>query len=474
MTTKRLILATAAFLISMPSQAEAAKGWKYEPLRSQREFHGNLLDPTNRYLGFSGPIGSGKSRALIYQTLFSAALNPGLPGLLAAPTYPMLRDATLQSMFDVLGEEEIDYRHAKSENVLYLPDPPFHGAKILCRSLDEFERLRGTNLAWFGIDELTYAPPEAWTRLEGRLRHPKATRRCGFAVWTPKGYDWVFEAFIGNPKPGYKVTLATPRENHYVNATGMYDALQAGYDERLYKQEVLGEYLSLTSGAAYYSFRREQNVRELPYDHRLPLCWSLDFNINPMCSVIAQIADNTDPMDFALTGKKSLEIRVLDEIFLRDSNTPEACEAFVEKCAQYTRPNPLVVYVYGDASGSARQRAVGSGANSDWAVIKEFFRHRREFRLSFKYKASNPAVKDRVGAVNAALCNSEGIRRLLIHPRCKNLVKDLEQVVFEQSKTILDQKTDPMLTHVSDALGYLTETEMGLRQAGGPRSIWVA
>ena len=43
----------------------------------------------------------------------------------------------------------------------------------------EFERLRGTNLAWFGLDELTYTPEEAWLRLEGRLRDP---RQRGYAA----------------------------------------------------------------------------------------------------------------------------------------------------------------------------------------------------------------------------------------------------------------------------------------------------
>ena len=69
-------------------------------------------------------------------------------------------------------------------------------SKILFRAVEEFERLRGSNLAWFGLDELTYTSEEAWLRLEGRLRDPKATRLCGFAVWTPKGYDWVHERFM--------------------------------------------------------------------------------------------------------------------------------------------------------------------------------------------------------------------------------------------------------------------------------------
>ena len=90
------------------------------------------------------------------------------------------------------------------------------GSKILLRAVDEFERLRGTNLAWFGIDELTYAPEGAWSRLEGRLRDPKAKRLCGFAVWTPKGFDWVYRRFIQNPAPEFEAVIAAPYENRYV------------------------------------------------------------------------------------------------------------------------------------------------------------------------------------------------------------------------------------------------------------------
>ena len=42
--------------------------------------------------------------------------------------------------------------------------------------MEEFDRLRGTNLAWFGLDELTYTHEGAWLRLEGRLRDPEAAQ----------------------------------------------------------------------------------------------------------------------------------------------------------------------------------------------------------------------------------------------------------------------------------------------------------
>ncbi|MBA4182319.1 MAG: hypothetical protein C0506_17185, partial [Anaerolinea sp.] len=61
----------------------------YEPLGSQWRFHQSKA----RIKGFSGPIGSGKSAALVHEALKCAAMNRGSTGLLGAPTYAMLRDA---------------------------------------------------------------------------------------------------------------------------------------------------------------------------------------------------------------------------------------------------------------------------------------------------------------------------------------------------------------------------------------------
>ena len=161
----------------------------YDPLPSQKSFH----ELTARFKGFSGPIGSGKSQALCQEAIRLSYLNPRRMGLLGAPTYQMLRDATQATLFEILDSNRIPYEHNKAENTLRMKDT---GSRIVFRPVDEFERLRGTNLAWFGLDELTYTPEAAWLRLEGRLRDPKAQRLCGFAVWTPKGYDWVFRKFV--------------------------------------------------------------------------------------------------------------------------------------------------------------------------------------------------------------------------------------------------------------------------------------
>ena len=233
------------------------RGIKYSPLPSQKLFH----DSQARFKGFSGPIGSGKSAALCQEAIRLSYLNPGRTGLIGAPTYPMLRDSTLAALLETLDDNEIPFELNKADNVLTMKDT---GSRILLRSVDEFERLRGTNLAWFGLDELTYTQEGAWLRLEGRLRDPKATRRCGFAVWTPKGFDWVYRKFIA--ESGSRVTKRFRRNRLrtvfcWSRCRIFTSGCAAVTTRHFYRQEVLGDYLNVQRRAGVSRVRpREERA----------------------------------------------------------------------------------------------------------------------------------------------------------------------------------------------------------------------
>jgi hypothetical protein len=414
----------------------------YDPLPSQKSFH----DLTARFKGFSGPIGSGKSQALCQEAIRLSYLNPRRMGLLGAPTYQMLRDATQATLFEILDGNRIPYEHNKAENTLRMKDT---GSRIVFRPVDEFERLRGTNLAWFGLDELTYTPEAAWLRLEGRLRDPKAHRLCGFAVWTPKGYDWVFRKFVEGPSRGYGVVVAQPYENLHLLARvpDFYDRLKESYDERFFQQEVLGAYLSLSGGTVYSSFARAENVKDLAPDQRLPLLWALDFNVDPMSSLVAQIVNN--------------KVLVLDEIVVRNGTTAEACEEFLRRYPGHQAG----LHIYGDASGNQRQT---TGA-SDYEMIREYFQAHSGMTLFYRVPRANPSVRERINLTNAKLRSATGEIGLLVDPKCKELIKDLEQVTYKADSNAIDKDRDRMRTHLSDALGYLLWQECRMLPRIGER-----
>jgi hypothetical protein len=365
-------------------------------------------------------------------------------GLLGAPTHPMLRDSTQAALFEVLDANAIPYDHNKAENILTMRDTK---SKIVFRPVDEFERLRGTNLAWFGLDELTYTQEGAWLRLEGRLRDPKATRLCGFAVWTPKGFDWVYRKFVCDRVEGYEAIVAKPFENRHLlsQIPDFYDRLKGSYDEKFYQQEVMGSYLNLTGGKVYGSFSRNDHIADLERDSRFPLLWALDFNVDPMSSVIAQIV-----------GGKA---RVLGEIVLRNATTMDACAEFLRR---YPRHDAGVI-VYGDASGYQQQT---TGA-TDYEIVRECFQVHSTTHVQYRAARSNPSIRDRVNLTNAKLRSAGGEIGLLVDRTCKELVKDFEQVSYKPETNVIDKDRDRLRTHLSDALGYLLWQECRpLPQAG--------
>jgi hypothetical protein len=414
--------------------------WCYKPLPSQQKFHASKA----RFKGFSGPVGSGKSDALCFEAIRLAFLNPGCQGVLAAPTYNMMRDSTLTSLFKMLDQMYVEYEYRKADGSLTLVGP---NSVILLRSLDEPERLRGTNLAWFAIDEMSFTREEGWLRLEARLRDPKARRLCGIGVWTPQGHDWVYKRFIHEPVAGYECIRAKPFENRFIldHTPDYYERLQSSYDPRFYQQEVLGEYINSRADRVYHCFDPVAHVKKQQYDSQRSLLWTLDFNVTPMTSLIVQ--------------RDGDRLKVIDEIVLERATTEEAAMEFENRYKEHTGG----IEIFGDASGHNMHTTGGS----DYQMLQTFM-YRAGFRhVKMRVPTKNPPVLNRVRKVNAHLINADGEIRVEFDPKCKELIKDLEEVLFKPDTGLVDKMRDPRRTHASDALGYLIWALFGDRPAAG-------
>jgi hypothetical protein len=107
------------------------------------------------------------------------------------------------------------------------------------------------------------------------------------------------------------------------------------------------------------------------------------------------------------------------------------------------------IRLYGDPAGKSGKTT----GPSDHAVIKAVFP-----QATWCVKIGAPHVRDRVAAVNARCETMDGLKHLRVDPSCRNLIADLEQVTFLDNGD-LDKKTNALLTHVSDALGYWIHAE---------------
>ena len=268
----------------------------------------------------------------------------------------------------------------------------------------------------------------------------------GGAAWfysTPRGFDDFHAMFERGQNPEFP-TWASWRMPSWTNPHLPADFIAASkltMDPRYFAQEYGASFEEMT-GRVYIRFDRQHNVRADVTDSKGPLLIGMDFNVAPMSACIAVRAGD--------------ELHVFDEIELTNSNTEEMCQAIL------TRYPGRSVTVYPDPSGVARKTSAPVG-QTDFAIIR-----RAGFRIQAPTAA--PPVVDRINEVNALCCNTEGRRRLLVHPRCVSMIRSLMQLSYKDGVSVVDKSTG--LDHQADALGYLVHMEFPLirHQLGFVRS----
>src|SRR5262249_9208378 len=137
----------------------------------------------------------------------------------------------------------------------------------------------------------------------------------------------------------------------------------------------------------------------------------------------------------------------LDEIVIRRGSTAQACQEFLRR---FPRHNAGVV-VFGDASGFHQQTT----GLSDYEMVREHFQVYSSMRVSYRIPKANPGARDLGNLVNSQLRSAAGAVRMWVDPKCRELIKDFEQVSYKADTNQIDKDRDRLRTHLTDALGYL-------------------
>ena len=91
--------------------------------------------------------------------------------------------------------------------------------------------------------------------------------------------------------------------------------------------------------------------------------------------------------------------------------------------------------------------------------------------ITYRFGKKNPSVRDRVGLVNARLRSAAGEVNVVVDRRCRELIKDFEQVSYKDGSSVIDKDRDRERTHLTDALGYLTWEEFGPKKQYGGQKV---
>ncbi len=395
---------------------------------------------------------------------------PDFRVLFGGPTYQQAKRVfwgdvkKLVPQWALLGQ---DPRKAISEGELTIKLR--NGAEIMVTGLDAPMRVEGSPLDFVVIDESADVKEEAW------LEHirPGLSERGGQAwlIGTPDGRNWFWQAAqkaqedIAGLWSFHTWTSATvlPAEE--------IEIARAELDQRTFQQEYEASFLDAT-GRVYYGFRRELHADErLTYDPTLPLVLCFDWNVNPgTCAVVQeQKYRGSNP------AVASTFTAVIDEVWIpTDSNTQRVCREIIERYGSH----PSDVIAYGDATGGAKGTAKVEG--SDWDIVRRCLEPtfgsktspaaygakviHVPSRFEIRVLPSNPRERVRINAMNSRLQSADGKVHLLVDPRCVHMIQDLEGVSYRQGTSEIDKKSSPMLTHLSDAVGYYVAYEFPMTE----------
>lgn len=215
-----------------------------------------------KYRAFVGGIGSGKTRAGCVEILRQPARSVGM---VIAPSYPMLRDATFATFAQLAKRGKVLAGFNVSANIATLID----GKQVTFRSADNPDSLRGPNLDWFYMDEAAMCHEEAWLIMIGRLRGGGNVGKDNLRGWlttTPRGRNWVWSKFAQSQAAEYEIIRASTKTNTYLPADFVAN-VKASYSEQWQKQELDGEFVEGSGGV----FRRvRQCATATPQERPIP------------------------------------------------------------------------------------------------------------------------------------------------------------------------------------------------------------
>ena len=399
---------------------------------------------------------SGKTHLALVEMLM-AAQKPGQLIWYIAPTEKLAKTIAWERL-KRLTEPYWSKKPGETDKEIHL----IWGSKIVLKSAFKPDGVRGIGLDFVVIDEAADVHPDLWNYA---LRPTLADRKGrALIIGTPKGCNAFYDLHEHAQRtPGWAVFRFTTAQSGLVDAEELAGA-EKDMDTEIFRQEMEAEFTNVTKFRVYRAFEKAQNVQPVSFDPALPLVWALDFNVSPMCMLLMQ---HKDEMAY-----------VLEEIVIKpEAYTELACERFQARAKVYYDQipywlKPMKLQIYGDASGHQRRTA---GTQTDWAIIKDFLalHHGGEFVPEYYASKANPEVRDRVNSVNARLRNHRGDVRLLIDPKCKELIRDLEEVswaVDKQGAALGEiNKTHKDRTHLSDALGYCVAQVYSLKGKVGHR-----
>jgi len=410
-----------------------------------------VTDIKHRFVGFVGGYGTGKSIAFCNRGILCAKRNPGCLGALMEPVTSMVETDLVPTWETTLDEAGIKWEHeSKSHHIYKLHFPGQRPSRVQLMSAENHMRLRGKNLAWWGVDEFDTIKPLTLQKLVleqliARLRAGYSEEtESGFFVSTPEGFGGMWEFFVqdvdrdkraaeeeGVPYAPDRVLFTAKTTDNYLLKPSYVATLRKQYSPQLLEAYLEGKFVNLTRGTVYSNFDKEFNATKLTIADFLgfTLHMGCDFNNfkrGGSSAVIGVIKNDV--------------FYVLDEV-MACRKTKDMCDIIRQRY-----PNHRII-AHPDKSGGAES---ANSERSNIAYLEE-----AGFEVMYQDglgSHSNPDIIDCVNCVNGRILDGTGARKVFINPtNCPITFSSIQRQPFDdKGMPLKDNKVDgPM-----DALRY--------------------
>lgn len=382
-----------------------------------------------KFKALVGGYGSGKTFTLCLDLLLWAGRHPGYAQGFYGPTYAAIRD-----IFYPTFEEAAEYLgftievHVSNKEVDIYRNGFWYG-KIICRSMDKPSTIIGYKVARAMVDEIDVLDAkkarDAWNKIVARLRVKidGVLNDVGVGT-TPEGFKFVHSRFANNPKESYSMVQASTYENEEHLPPDYISSLIETYPNQLIDAYLRGLFVNLTSGTVFNAYNRIKHASLQVVKTKEPLRIGMDFNVTNMSAVV-----------YVIRGGAWHAVDELTHIY----DTPAMIVTIQEKFPEHK------IIVYPDASGSSRKTIDAS--ISDIALLEQA-------GFAVYANPTNPFIKDRVQATNAAFDHGKLYINTVMCPEYANC---MEQLAYDKNG-MPDKKSD--LDHLPDAGTYPIAFEM--------------
>ena len=339
--------------------------------------------------------------------------------LYCAPSYRMAKSIAWENLKAKLKE----LRWVSQTNEAELTITLKSGSKIFLKGAENKDALRGAGYDFIVLDEFQDLDSELWTAV---LR-PTLSDKKGKAMFigTPRGVGSFSHDMYTMAKEtkDWSAFTFTTIEGGQVDQLEIEEA-KRDLDERTFQQEYNATF-NTYSGTVHFAFDRDKHIQPITNFSTKEIHCGMDFNYDPMSVAISVIDKGV--------------VYFIDEINMSGSNTDDVVTELKRRYPD-SRIN-----IYPDAAG--RQRKTSAGGRTDISILQN-----AGFRVN--YKLSNPPIRDRVNAVNSKLKNTNGVISMFIDPKCKQIIRSIERLMYKPNTTVIEQNGD---VHMADAVGYLID-----------------